>query len=114
MIRRGGVDHERASLRKPLKVIQRPRENSQKKIGASPISDHAVVTSLKPNIVAIWADQKRGAPIRPIVGMIRTRSGHGYWLIARDGGVFSFGDAPFLGSTGARAGARSDGRPKPK
>ena len=37
---------------------------------------------------------------QPIVGMIRTRSGHGYWLIARDGGVFSFGDAHFYGSTG--------------
>jgi hypothetical protein len=25
----------------------------------------------------------------------------GYWLVASDGGVFSFGDAPFFGSTGA-------------
>ena len=32
--------------------------------------------------------------------MASTRSGHGYWLIARDGGVFSFGDAHFFGSTG--------------
>ena len=24
----------------------------------------------------------------------------GYWLVASDGGVFTFGDAPFLGSTG--------------
>jgi hypothetical protein len=24
----------------------------------------------------------------------------GYWLIASDGGVFGFGDAPFYGSTG--------------
>jgi len=24
----------------------------------------------------------------------------GYWLVGRDGGIFSFGDAPFLGSTG--------------
>ncbi|HEX2698865.1 MAG TPA: hypothetical protein VHM89_01510 [Acidimicrobiales bacterium] len=29
--------------------------------------------------------------------------GLGYWLVAADGGVFSFGDAPFLGSTGAMA-----------
>ena len=30
-----------------------------------------------------------------------TPSGHGYWLIASDGGVFAFGDAAFYGSTGA-------------
>jgi hypothetical protein len=29
--------------------------------------------------------------------------GGGYWLVARDGGVFAFGDAPFLGSMGGRA-----------
>ena len=29
--------------------------------------------------------------------------GSGYWLVASDGGVFTFGDAPFLGSTGAIA-----------
>jgi hypothetical protein len=27
--------------------------------------------------------------------------GGGYWLVASDGGVFAYGDAPFLGSTGA-------------
>ncbi|MGH9189510.1 MAG: DUF4185 domain-containing protein, partial [Acidimicrobiales bacterium] len=30
-----------------------------------------------------------------------TPSGNGYWLVASDGGVFAFGDARFLGSTGA-------------
>ena len=38
---------------------------------------------------------------RPIVGMASTPSGHGYWLVASDGGIFSFGDAAFYGSTGA-------------
>jgi 3D (Asp-Asp-Asp) domain-containing protein len=32
------------------------------------------------------------------VAATSTPSGHGYWLAAADGGVFSFGDAPFLGS----------------
>jgi hypothetical protein len=32
--------------------------------------------------------------------MARTPSGQGYWLLGRDGGIFSFGDARFLGSTG--------------
>ena len=38
---------------------------------------------------------------QPIVGMAATPTGKGYWLVAADGGIFSFGDAGFLGSTGA-------------
>ena len=37
----------------------------------------------------------------PIAGMAATPSANGYWLVAMDGGVFSFGDARFFGSTGA-------------
>ncbi len=37
---------------------------------------------------------------QPIVGMATTPDGGGYWMTAGDGGVFSFGDAPFYGSTG--------------
>jgi L,D-peptidoglycan transpeptidase YkuD (ErfK/YbiS/YcfS/YnhG family) len=33
--------------------------------------------------------------------MAATHDGGGYWLVASDGGIFSFGDAPFHGSTGA-------------
>jgi uncharacterized protein YkwD len=32
--------------------------------------------------------------------MASTRTGRGYWLVASDGGIFSFGDARFHGSTG--------------
>ena len=32
--------------------------------------------------------------------MVSTPSGKGYWLVARDGGIFTFGDARFHGSTG--------------
>jgi hypothetical protein len=35
----------------------------------------------------------------PIVGMAATPDGQGYWLVAADGGIFTFGDAPFEGST---------------
>jgi ribosomal protein L24E len=38
---------------------------------------------------------------QPVVGMAPTKTGRGYWLVARDGGIFSFGDAKFHGSTGA-------------
>ena len=34
----------------------------------------------------------------PIVGITATPDGRGYWLVAADGGVFTFGDATFEGS----------------
>ena len=37
---------------------------------------------------------------KPIVGMASTPDGKGYWLVASDGGIFTFGDATFYGSTG--------------
>jgi hypothetical protein len=33
--------------------------------------------------------------------MASTPTGHGYWLVASDGGVFALGDAWFVGSAGA-------------
>ena len=33
--------------------------------------------------------------------MASTPDGNGYWLVASDGGIFSFGDAQFYGSTGS-------------
>jgi hypothetical protein len=38
---------------------------------------------------------------RPLVGMATTADGAGYWLVGRDGGIFTFGDATFHGSTGS-------------
>lgn len=32
--------------------------------------------------------------------LCRTSTGRGYWIVADDGGVFAFGDAPFYGSAG--------------
>ncbi len=37
---------------------------------------------------------------QPIVGMASTPDGKGYWLVASDGGIFTFGDASFFGSMG--------------
>jgi peptidoglycan hydrolase-like protein with peptidoglycan-binding domain len=39
----------------------------------------------------------------PVVGMAATGDGGGYWLVASDGGIFSFGDAVFHGSMGGHA-----------
>jgi hypothetical protein len=33
--------------------------------------------------------------------MAATPDGRGYWIVAQDGGVFSFGTAAFYGSTGS-------------
>jgi hypothetical protein len=41
-----------------------------------------------------------GALNKPIVGMATSPDGGGYWLAASDGGIFSYGDARFYGSTG--------------
>ena len=38
---------------------------------------------------------------KPVVGMAATTDGNGYWLVASDGGIFSYGDAMFYGSTGS-------------
>src|ERR1019366_429860 len=44
-----------------------------------------------------------GAPLnQPVVGMATTPGEGGYWLVARDGGVFNFGNAGFYGSMGGQ------------
>lgn len=41
----------------------------------------------------------------PVVAIVPTADGGGYWMVGRDGGVFTFGDAPFYGSVGGAASA---------
>jgi hypothetical protein len=36
--------------------------------------------------------------VSPVVGMAATGDGGGYWMVASDGGIFSFGDGTFHGS----------------
>jgi hypothetical protein len=40
---------------------------------------------------------------KPIEGIAATADEGGYWLVASDGGVFSYGDATFIGSMGGTA-----------
>ena len=35
--------------------------------------------------------------------MAASPTGHGYWLVASDGGIFTYGDASFQGSAGGLA-----------
>ena len=46
-------------------------------------------------------DMAGSALNQPVVGMAATPDGGGYWLDAADGGIFTFGNAQFWGSTGS-------------
>jgi hypothetical protein len=50
--------------------------------------------------VGIFGDATGLTLNQPMVGMATTSLDGGYWMVAGDGGVFSFGDASFYGSTG--------------
>ena len=41
-------------------------------------------------------------PVDRVLGIASSATGAGYWMVAGDGGIFSFGDAPFLGSMGGQ------------
>ncbi len=45
--------------------------------------------------------QLRATLAAPVVSLSPLATGKGYWLVASDGGIFSFGDANFYGSTGS-------------
>ena len=50
-----------------------------------------------------------GVPLAaPIVAIVPTADGHGYWLVGADGGVFAFGDAHFHGSADEPAAGEPD------
>ena len=69
----------------------------------------ATATGSSPATAASSPSATRGSSARPERCTSTSRSsawratpnGKGYWLVASDGGVFSFGDARFFGSTGA-------------
>ena len=72
---------------------------------ASSVSPRAVAAP-PPNSVVPFGGAPLGVnaltnPNAPVVGMAATPTGQGYWLVASDGGIFTFGDATFYGSTGA-------------
>jgi hypothetical protein len=52
---------------------------------------------------AVFSGSMGGKPLnKPMVAIAANPDGTGYWTAASDGGIFSFGDAPFRGSgTGA-------------
>ncbi len=72
----------------------------------SPAAGAAGVPAPPPDSAVPFGDAAVGAnavhsPNAPVVGLAATPDGRGYWLVASDGGVFSFGDAGFSGSPAA-------------
>lgn len=70
-------------------------------------SSRAAVAPLHPDVkafgdAAFAGSTNEGTFNQPIVGIAGTKSGHGYWEVASDGGVFTFGDATYRGSLGGQ------------
>ena len=58
------------------------------------------------HVFGFVAAADHGAPnaaVHKQIGISSTRSGNGYWSVSSDGGIFTYGDAPFHGSMGGRA-----------
>jgi hypothetical protein len=51
---------------------------------------------------ALFHGSATGVSAAPVVAAAATPSGRGYWLVARDGGVFTYGEAMFYGSLGGK------------
>src|ERR1700759_5360447 len=55
------------------------------------------------NVHGFGGARSLGAPNvlnAPLVGIAANPKGGGYWLLAQDGGIFTYGKAKFYGSTG--------------
>jgi N-acetylmuramoyl-L-alanine amidase len=74
-------------------------------ISSTSVSSHIASLSPSADSVVPFGGASLGlnalsTPSTPIVGMAATPGGGGYWLVASDGGVFTFGNAQFYGSEG--------------
>jgi 3D (Asp-Asp-Asp) domain-containing protein len=88
-----------------------PSVAAQPASAATPLAVPEAVTTVADNppattpgaVAGFGAAGDDGGPgsgiAKPIVGMAVTPDGHGYWVVGSDGGIFSFGDARFFGST---------------
>jgi Beta-lactamase enzyme family len=84
-----------------------PRATGRKRAQEAAVLAPTLIDStiVPPNSVAAFGTAPLGGLAgttlaEPLVGMATTPSGSGYYLVARDGGVFAFGAASFQGSTG--------------
>ena len=108
----GGLGRRHLHLRRRrLPRLDRRRCTSTSPSWAWPPPPTAVATGWWPRTAASSPSATPASTARPaamhlnqpIVGMAATPDGGGYWLVASDGGIFTFGDAVFHGSTGGDA-----------
>ncbi len=90
----GSTGGNRTSTRRSS-VWRRPRTGWA--IGWLPLTGASSPTAMR----ATTDLEEANDSTQPIVGMAATPDGKGYWLVAADGGIFSYGDAVFFGSTGS-------------
>ena len=90
----GSTGGNRTSTRRSS-AWRRPRTGSA--IGWLPLTGASSPTAMR----AYYGSRGGKRLNQPIVGMAATPDGKGYWLVASDGGIFSYGDAVFFGSTGS-------------
>ena len=64
---------------------------------------HGSTGQLNPSLPLGGTNSIVAALVKPVNGMVVTSDGGGYWLVASDGGVFTFGDAGFVGSLGGQS-----------
>jgi hypothetical protein len=88
---RSGIAALVAALLVPLLVGVAPAA-AQEPPGPNSVTAHGVADHHGPEGGMRLADD--------LVGIAAHPAGGGYWAVARDGGIFSFGNAPFRGSTG--------------
>jgi hypothetical protein len=75
-------------------------------VGVASTASHTGLVAVTTTGAVVAAGHARGfggiahGSNAPVVAIAATPDGKGYWLLASDGGVFSFGDARFHGSTG--------------
>ena len=84
--------------------LKQTRNTTKVGVAATAVSVLTAVAGLNGHVGAASAALPSGAGVvlnAPIVDVASTPDGHGYWEGASDGGIFSFGDAQFYGSTGA-------------
>ena len=76
-------------------------------LDASGLATGITLTDPAPSFASIPVSQPE-KPTGTALGEVNARNG--YWLVATDGGIFSFGDAAFRGSTGAIDAQQADRR----
>ncbi len=87
----------------PVTTGRRPsrlRSPASSRAGAATATGCPDLTERSTPSVTPVASGAPGNLAQPVVGSAASPKGGGYWLVARDGGIFAFGDSRFYGSTG--------------